>query len=632
MKKESGFSLVEMMAVLLVTAIIAAASAPMFNKAKTGAVAKKSPWVEVNSNAYYNSKGSNASAVIGAVHAPAKLLPKLYINRKANEPHIVFGNSNTNVARLSASNTTFNFSEKTETQNAFIIGMGNSQIQNSVVIGENNEYEKPSIMLGFNNDALKRSYDPAMQYGLAIGRNSVIDDDSWKYGQGKGAVAIGTSTYTADKGDVAIGHGASSNGLASSIAIGKEAKVNNGDQASVSIGYKAQGVEKKYNGPTHSVIMGTEASANYYCSVVVGKNAEAKETRSVTIGTDAFSDCYDNVVIGRNAYAQLKKSGNESGKVVDNPAIGCEARVNRPGLLILGHDTRNFYGYGGADKFFKDKLGIIIDGTIVSFVPSDAILIGNSTGATYTTTDPLGSLFGDPIEGQMHAVGVNRNSVSIGTLTHTSSTGVCIGAGVKGEGDVAIGYKSRSFDTAIAIGRESYAKSSNLALGTSVRATAGYSSIVGNTGHATIVPGTLYANKLVCTSLVQESDSRLKTIITEFRSGLNEIVKLKPYNYSFKKDKKRTPRVGVIAQDLQKIFPDAVFQGKDGFLSIRLEDMFYTIVNAIKELDTILIVQNNSLDEMLNTNKASYKRLDDIDKRIAKLEKKELKRQKHEDR
>jgi hypothetical protein len=58
------------------------------------------------------------------------------------------------------------------------------------------------------------------------------------------------------------------------------------------------------------------------------------------------------------------------------------------------------------------------------------------------------------------------------------------------------------------------------------------------------------------------------------------------FNYTFKKDPNKTPRVGVMAQDLEKIFPKAVFKGDDGFLRIRMEDMFYALVNAVKELDT----------------------------------------------
>ena len=86
------------------------------------------------------------------------------------------------------------------------------------------------------------------------------------------------------------------------------------------------------------------------------------------------------------------------------------------------------------------------------------------------------------------------------------------------------------------------------------------------------------------------------------------------FNYTFKKDKNKTPHVGVIAQDLQKVFPDAVTKGEDGFLRIRLEDMFYALVNAVKELDakvTKLIEQENSKD----------KKIKELEPRIERLEK-----------
>ena len=81
------------------------------------------------------------------------------------------------------------------------------------------------------------------------------------------------------------------------------------------------------------------------------------------------------------------------------------------------------------------------------------------------------------------------------------------------------------------------------------------------------------------------SDRRLKNVGERFTAGLAELNKLDVYNYTFKKDKENTPRVGVMAQDLQKVFPNAVVKGDDGFLRIRMEDMFYAMINAIKELN-----------------------------------------------
>ena len=105
------------------------------------------------------------------------------------------------------------------------------------------------------------------------------------------------------------------------------------------------------------------------------------------------------------------------------------------------------------------------------------------------------------------------------------------------------------------------------------------------------------------------SDKRLKYVGKEFTSGLDKIRELQVFNYTYKKDKNKTPHVGVIAQDLQKIFPDAVIKGKNGFLKIRMEDMFYAVINAIKELDARVTAQDKRIQELENIVKQQDARL-----------------------
>ena len=119
------------------------------------------------------------------------------------------------------------------------------------------------------------------------------------------------------------------------------------------------------------------------------------------------------------------------------------------------------------------------------------------------------------------------------------------------------------------------------------------------------------------------SDRRLKYVGTNNNDGLDKIKQLKVFNYVYKKDTTKTPHVGVIAQDLQKVFPNAVQQGKDGFLTIRMEDMFYAVINAIKELDakiTALQKENQELKQLVKQVQEDNKRLD---QRLQKLEAKQ---------
>ena len=139
------------------------------------------------------------------------------------------------------------------------------------------------------------------------------------------------------------------------------------------------------------------------------------------------------------------------------------------------------------------------------------------------------------------------------------------------------------------------------------------------------------------------SDKRLKDIKGESKAGLDQIRQLKVYDYTFKKDKENKSQVGVIAQDLQKVFPEAVREGLGGYLMIRQDDMFYAMINSIKQLDKLvqglinevktIILKLKDYDteikklqkeneKLINENEQIKKQLSDITKRLEQLENK----------
>ena len=66
-----------------------------------------------------------------------------------------------------------------------------------------------------------------------------------------------------------------------------------------------------------------------------------------------------------------------------------------------------------------------------------------------------------------------------------------------------------------------------------------------------------------------------------------------------------------------------VFKGEDGFLRIRMEDMFYALVNAVKELDLKIETLKNKDIAELKTKVTNLERENaELQKRIAILEKK----------
>lgn len=144
----------------------------------------------------------------------------------------------------------------------------------------------------------------------------------------------------------------------------------------------------------------------------------------------------------------------------------------------------------------------------------------------------------------------------------------------------------------------------------------------------------LYINGATTGVISASSDRRLKNINNEFTGGLDEIKQLKVYNYTFKKDTTNAPAVGVMAQDLQKVFPNAVTKNKEGYLMIRKEDMFYALLNSIKQLDKMLTDIKARLQQaedrilaLMKVDKMTTKKIKELEAtnkkyeaRIAKLE------------
>ncbi len=96
--------------------------------------------------------------------------------------------------------------------------------------------------------------------------------------------------------------------------------------------------------------------------------------------------------------------------------------------------------------------------------------------------------------------------------------------------------------------------------------------------------GGMTSNESCCPVLT--SDIRLKNVGKAFTGGLNEIRKINIYNFTFKNDVNKLPQVGVIAQDLKLIFPNAVTKDSKGFYKIRWDEMLYAAINSIKTLNT----------------------------------------------
>jgi hypothetical protein len=115
------------------------------------------------------------------------------------------------------------------------------------------------------------------------------------------------------------------------------------------------------------------------------------------------------------------------------------------------------------------------------------------------------------------------------------------------------------------------------------------------------------------TSWATSSDIRLKNLMGNYSKGLAEIVALKPVKYIYKKNNPRQlnstdVQVGFVAQEVQKIFPEAVTKGEDGYLDFNIHPINIAFVNAIKELKT----ENENLTSKVKDLESKLEQLESV--------------------
>ncbi|MCA9405457.1 MAG: tail fiber domain-containing protein [Candidatus Omnitrophica bacterium] len=81
------------------------------------------------------------------------------------------------------------------------------------------------------------------------------------------------------------------------------------------------------------------------------------------------------------------------------------------------------------------------------------------------------------------------------------------------------------------------------------------------------------------------SDRKLKTNIQPLEKSLEKIVSLKGVYFQWKDSKEEDEReLGLIAQDVEKVFPEVVFPGQDGYKAISYDKMVAPLIDAVNTL------------------------------------------------
>jgi hypothetical protein len=119
------------------------------------------------------------------------------------------------------------------------------------------------------------------------------------------------------------------------------------------------------------------------------------------------------------------------------------------------------------------------------------------------------------------------------------------------------------------------------------------------TGNASVA-GTLQAGVFI-----YSSDLRLKKDLVPLTNELDRLAQLQPYHFKWRKNERAD--IGVIAQDVQKLYPELVHVGNNGKLGVEYGNLVAPLIQAVKELR----LQNIALKQQLEQQEKRLKVLEE---------------------
>lgn len=663
-----SFTLAEMMVVLALFSVISAATMPVITARQqldgaastTGGVEgdTEDPWIKYDDHkvlSYYNETQPNDSAVMVGNNVSSSSVdfgkPRLIVtdafgtgsNGQDDGSHIVLFKD--------VSGTPYYTGR-------IMMGNNSSQSLGSIAIG--------SSAMSYNSNTSNRIYN------VAIGSNAMAMQSGDSSSTAKhNSVAIGANALfgsgVSAYNSVAIGNNASNLSSADgSVAIGADAgastsKTNSKFNKSVAIGYHALSALSNSVSATYAVAIGSYANVRssvqnstaigYYA----GYDANENGTNFVAIGTRALSNIRsdgESVAIGYYAGYQSGDNGTQN-SVFIGPYSGVGAHIEKNGSSVfigtlagyhqteannsiaIGMNAGNMYAITTGDNGF-DKGPVIMGNEAgyrssskangdTNYVPS--VILGYQAGSYDNMGDSAYSIFMGAHSGMDTSA---NDSVCIGAYA-------CSGARssfIQGPAIVRIASKSGywvrqgSSDDLISLIGDVPERLRNYALNNSMDKlimTPLYGNLEPSTSSVNssiILFGNVFSAK---TTFATFSDKRLKENIKLAKYGLNEIRKINVYNYNWKTGDTKTPQIGVIAQEVQKIIPESVHADKDnrlnGYLTVDSSWFLFSMINAIKELDSQVLTIKNKLVAYSKEYVSLVQRVNKLEKEVKVLEK-----------
>ena len=104
-------------------------------------------------------------------------------------------------------------------------------------------------------------------------------------------------------------------------------------------------------------------------------------------------------------------------------------------------------------------------------------------------------------------------------------------------------------------------------------------------------------NATLAGNLSVNSDARLKANIISLGSTLAKVLQIDGKSYTMKKDENKKQKIGVLAQDIEKVFPELVSES-NGVKSVNYQGLVPVLINALKEQQSEIETYRDEVSEL----------------------------------
>jgi hypothetical protein len=490
----------------------------------------------------------------------------------------------------------------------------NNAVAGRLDTGSNVSYGAGALpaSFGFGNTAIGNL---ALQADGTGGANISLDEGTANTAVGYGALTANTKgLYNAAVGYTALA--ANTTGYFNTAMGYAALGANVGGQNNTAVGLAAMA----YNtSGTFNTAFGTRALQNNitgHSNIAIGSWALYNNTGGsnlIAIGDSALFNQLPNRFgnYGNIAIGTLALYSNNSG--TDNTATGHQAlTANSSGFFntafgsntLLGNTTGNHNTAIGAQVLSSNATtGTYLTAVGYGVTPT----VDNLTNATAIGANATVSQSNSMVLGSINGVNGASSSVNVGIGTATPLAPLHIHSAnadgfqnakslylddansvpsihFQGSGAWASHWWNMTLET-ISAADNGGISSTNLVLSSehdypNVRFEPGLTYFLGGidvTGDAK-VEGTLHLS-----NSISYSDINLKQDIQPLQNVLPDVLKLSGYSYYWKQNNDTTQQIGVIAQEVQKVFPQLVKADKKGILGVNYQGLTPILLTAIKE-------------------------------------------------